>query len=541
MRKLKYHEQKLLKKVDFISWEVDNNLHEVKVMRRYHIQKREDYTKYNKLSREARDLARKIKDLDPKDPFRIESGAQLLEKLRRLPVVMVRLRMAQTIRMATQFIEQGHVRVGTEMIKDPAFLVTRNMEDFVTWVDTSAIRKHVMEYNDLVRLWVQELEAILKNDVIDLAALRKFCFNGIPDDGGKRPMCWRLLLNYLPPDTKDWPKTLSEQRKLYSMLLEEMILTPWHLKTNGDAEKDLNQADHPLNPNPDSQWQTFFRDNEVLLQIDKDVRRLCPDISFFQRATEFPWNGNVARSGTERLHQRVQTKALNSAPVTRKGLGVTKITMAMKRASEDYSPLEEGKEAHWEVVERILFLYAKLNPGQGYVQGMNEIMGPIYYTLASDPDRDWREHAESDSFFCFTNLMAEIRDFFIKTLDDSASGIHGLMSKIERTLESLDRTLWEKLNKQEIRPQYYCFRWFTLLLSQEFPLPDVIRTWDSLFADEKRFDFLMHMCLAMLLLVRDKLLIGDFPSNMKLLQNYPPMDIAVIISEAVRVSRRLES
>jgi U3 small nucleolar ribonucleoprotein protein IMP3 len=45
VRKLKFHEQKLLKKVDFISWEVDNNLHEVKVMRKYCIQKREDYTK----------------------------------------------------------------------------------------------------------------------------------------------------------------------------------------------------------------------------------------------------------------------------------------------------------------------------------------------------------------------------------------------------------------------------------------------------------------------------------------------------------------
>ena len=46
VRKLKYHEKKLLKKVDFISWEVDNNLHEIKVMRKYYIQKREDYTKY---------------------------------------------------------------------------------------------------------------------------------------------------------------------------------------------------------------------------------------------------------------------------------------------------------------------------------------------------------------------------------------------------------------------------------------------------------------------------------------------------------------
>ena len=45
-RKLRFHEQKLLKKLDFISWEVDGNLHEVKVMRKYHIQRREDYTKW---------------------------------------------------------------------------------------------------------------------------------------------------------------------------------------------------------------------------------------------------------------------------------------------------------------------------------------------------------------------------------------------------------------------------------------------------------------------------------------------------------------
>nr|CAG4645004.1 EOG090X0APJ [Leptodora kindtii] len=174
VRKLKYHEQKLLKKVDFISWQVDNNLHEVKVLKRYRIQKREDYTQYNKLARKIRETAAQIKELDPKDPFRTDTSASLLEKLyqmgliptkwsldlcdrvtascfcrRRLPVVMVRSKMADSIKLATTFIEQGHVRVGPEVIKDPAFLVTRNMEDFVTWVDSSAIKKHIMEYNEL--------------------------------------------------------------------------------------------------------------------------------------------------------------------------------------------------------------------------------------------------------------------------------------------------------------------------------------------------------------------------------------------------------
>lgn len=126
------------------------------------------------MSRDIRELANKIKDLDPNNEFRTESSAQLLEKLyqigliptrwdlalatnvsassfcrRRLPVLMVRNKMSETIKEATKFIEQGHVRVGPEVVKDPAFLVNRSLEDFVTWVDGSAIRKHVLEYNEM--------------------------------------------------------------------------------------------------------------------------------------------------------------------------------------------------------------------------------------------------------------------------------------------------------------------------------------------------------------------------------------------------------
>lgn len=83
---------------------------------------------------------------------------------RRLGVVMTRLRMAETVSAANKFVEQGHVRVGTEMVTDPAFLVTRyamcllltrsrltlcrNMEDFVTWVDSSKIKKNILKYRD---------------------------------------------------------------------------------------------------------------------------------------------------------------------------------------------------------------------------------------------------------------------------------------------------------------------------------------------------------------------------------------------------------
>jgi ribosomal protein S4 len=71
---------------------------------------------------------------------------------RRLPIIMCRLKMAETVKEAVTFVEQGHIRVGPQTVTDPAFLVNRTMEDYVTWVDTSKIKRKIMKYNDKVRL-----------------------------------------------------------------------------------------------------------------------------------------------------------------------------------------------------------------------------------------------------------------------------------------------------------------------------------------------------------------------------------------------------
>lgn len=109
------------------------------------------------------------------------------------------------------------------------------------------------------------------------------------------------------------------------------------------------------------------------------------------------------------------------------------------------------------------------------------------------------EYAEADSFFCFTALMGEIRDFFIKTLDESEGGIKQKMAQLSAMLKEKDTEVWQRLEQQNLYPQYYSFRWLTLILSQEFPLPEVVRLWDSIFSDEKRFDFLVRVCCAMIM------------------------------------------
>lgn len=380
----------------------------------------------------------------------------------------------------------------------------------------------------IYRARVQEFEDALSNDIIDLKHLRNLCFNGIPDCNGFRALCWKLLLGYLNNKRSTWTETLIKKRNLYKQFVEELVIPPG---TNGSTECN----DHPLSEGPESAWSTFFKDNEFLLQIDKDVRRLCPDISFFQQPTEYPCEIVVHSKGERRLHQRVVPSVLSSANVERKGLGITKINLITKKSIENYEAMDEGQEAHWEVVQRILFLYAKLNPGQGYVQGMNEIVGPIYYVMASNPNAEYRKYAEADCFFCFTALMAEIRDFFIKTLDDSEGGIKFMMTKLSKMLKEKDPEVFNYLKDQELHPHYYSFRWITLLLSQEFPLPDVVRIWDSVFADENRFSFLIQICCAMIVILRDQILENDFGTNVKLLQNFPPFDINIVLCKAVEL------
>lgn len=80
MRQLKYHEQKLLKKVDFLRWHREHNLRELQVMRRYHIQDRDDYKKYNKLCGMVTKFVHEMKSMDAKDETRIELTDQLLDK-----------------------------------------------------------------------------------------------------------------------------------------------------------------------------------------------------------------------------------------------------------------------------------------------------------------------------------------------------------------------------------------------------------------------------------------------------------------------------
>jgi len=97
-------------------------------------------------------------------------------------------------------------------------------------------------------------------------------------------------------------------------------------------------------------------------------------------------------------------------------------------------------ESHADALARVLFIYAKLNMGIRYVQGMNEILAALYYCF-------WKfgneaaistEYLESDLFFCFSNLMSEVQDGFMRELDKERSGMFGRCKAFENVLRLAD-------------------------------------------------------------------------------------------------------
>ena len=161
-----------------------------------------------------------------------------------------------------------------------------------------------------------------------------------------------------------------------------------------------------MNSAATSKWGTFFHDNEILEQIDKDVRRTNPDLAWFQNpvptsslsplsppqpAVNLESSIDSIRISSPLLPPPATATSKYPAIHTRRSLfrriaHLNNSFGARERSvSGQGSVLSEEEneiDLHWEAIERILFIYAKLNPAIGYVQGMNELIAPLYYVLS---------------------------------------------------------------------------------------------------------------------------------------------------------------
>jgi hypothetical protein len=102
---------------------------------------------------------------------------------------------------------------------------------------------------------LSKFNRILKNPIVDLEALRKLSWKGIPSE--VRPMTWKLLLGYLPANADRRDATLERKRKEY------LDCIPQHFTIDDTHRTEYEKA--------------------LLWQIYKDVPRTNPDVPLFQQ------------------------------------------------------------------------------------------------------------------------------------------------------------------------------------------------------------------------------------------------------------------
>ena len=166
-----------------------------------------------------------------------------------------------------------------------------------------------------------------------------------------------------------------------------------HMSPTKEGSGRVSVNDDPLSLESGSKWAQFFENASLLDEIRKDVIRTHPDLTFF------------------------------------------------------LEPEDNLGQRRYAAVERVLFVWAKLNKGVRYVQGMNEIVATLYFVLANDSNEEWACEAEADTYFLFNTLMVEMRDIFVPDLDHADTGIQGRISNMIALLSLHDPEVDSIINR----------------------------------------------------------------------------------------------
>lgn len=341
--------------------------------------------------------------------------------------------------------------------------------------------------------------------------LQIFSENGLPDEIPiLRSIIWKINLGYLTINNEEWEKILEDKRNSYidykdifkKKLLEEYKLYQDYDKKSKEEKEKLDKKSNKL----------------LLEQICKDVYRTHNQMDFFFKPTD----ENIILS----------QKELNEIMDNRRNC-------TMKDINDIYKI--NIKETHADVIVRLLFIYSTFFPDISYVQGMNEIIAPIYYIFSFDKTYGVEtniDYIEADTFWTFNSLMNQIKDNFNHEKDNEKMGITSRIKKLKKMLQILDLQLFEHFEKFKVEYYTFAYRWFILFFSQEFLMIDILRLWDYLFAPNDKFLNCYFVSLAVFELKRDELLVTDLSGILSNLKSFKGLNVEDIISLAKNIKNQ---
>eukprot|EP00388_Colpodella_angusta_P006750 GDKJ01019674.1.p1 GENE.GDKJ01019674.1~~GDKJ01019674.1.p1 ORF type:complete len:890 (-),score=198.72 GDKJ01019674.1:192-2861(-) len=481
-----------------------------------------------------------------------------------------------------------------------------------------------------------------------LYRIKQILRSGIPDIyPGLRSICWKIALGALPVNPAEWDIAMRSNVEVYNSYRNELVREMLKVQeVISNAIKSYSHEKPPADPlaGPTrsspfnssgviTNYNLILNSREELLrsmleQIDKDVFRTRPEMGFFFQplasseneqdswgeVSKLLWVPNSDDSDAHAATLAGERRSLRDAT------GAYGYTRPMPSDGSQETDMASPR-IHYDLLGRILFVYASLNSGIQYIQGMNELLAPLFFSSFTDPliglsststavfptssqkifsskqeevdvmsvenspssqMESWElsrvaslRQAEADTFVMFTGLMQDQRDLFCRALDQSASGIKGRISEFESTLLRCDVEVGSHLSRLGVEGMFYSMRWIMLWFSQEFDLPDVIRLWDAILPDSSSSSLkssddgfssadgidsgealvspesyanglsssangkyhllpprVTYIAVSMVISLRETLLLSDFAACMKLLQRFPPLDVASLLPVA---------
>lgn len=154
------------------------------------------------------------------------------------------------------------------------------------------------------------------------------------------------------------------------------------------------------------------------------------------------------------------------------------------------SPFAEvGTNVHMEQMKDLLLTYNEYNKELGYVQGMSDLLAPIYAVVQDD----------AIAFWAFQHFMDRMERNFLR----DQSGMRSQLTTLNQLVHFMDPKLWEHLEKADSTNFFFFFRMLLVWYKREFPWLDILRLWEAQWTDYLTSSFHLFVALAILEKHRD--------------------------------------
>lgn len=150
---------------------------------------------------------------------------------------------------------------------------------------------------------------------------------------------------------------------------------------------------------------------------------------------------------------------------------------------------DTGTNVHLEQMKDMLLTYNEYNKDLGYVQGMSDLLAPIYAVMQDD----------AIAFWGFVGFMDRMERNFLR----DQSGMRKQLTTLDHLVQLMDPKLYLHLQSADSTNFFFFFRMLLVWYKREFEWADVLRLWESLWTDYQSSNFHIFIALAILEKHRD--------------------------------------